>query len=110
MIARAGHSVQCLVTRGSIAAGSTRTGLGVVANRIGLTGRAHFIQNLKQPLAALDGVPDWPCAVSVLNNPVRWHHPAEVFHKYAVRRELSSVAGVGPEGGHLRDLTSTGIS
>ena len=70
----------------------------VAVNRFGLTGRAHFIENLKQPLAAFDRVPDGPCAVSVLNEAVRRRHSAGVFHKYAVRRELSSVARVGPGG------------
>jgi hypothetical protein len=36
----------------------------VAVNRFGLTGSAHFIENLKQPFAAF-GVPDGPCAVSV---------------------------------------------
>lgn len=93
------RSVQCLVTRGSIAAGSTPTGLGVVAvNRIGLTGRAHFMESLKQSLAVFGRVPDGPCAVRVLNNPVRRCHSAAVFHKYTVRRDLSGVAGMGPGG------------
>ena len=70
----------------------------VAVNRIGLTGRAHFIENLKQPLAVFDRVPDGPCAVSVLNKAVRRRHSAGVFHKYTVRHELSSVAGVGPGG------------
>lgn len=67
-------------------------------NRIGLTGRAHFIENLKQPLAVFDRVPDGPCAVSVLNKAVRRRHSAGVFDKYTVRHELSSVAGMGPGG------------
>src|SRR5690349_5434845 len=70
----------------------------VAVNRIGMTGGAHFIENLKQPFAAFDRVADWPCAVSVLNDPVRWRPSAGVFHKDTVRCELSSVAGVGPGG------------
>src|SRR6266540_3273530 len=61
-------------------------------------GRRAFHRESQAVVRAFDRVADGACAVSVLDNPVRRRQSAAVFPKNTVRRELSSIAGVGPRG------------
>ena len=54
-------SVECLVADGSVAAGATTSRVLVVAvHRLGISGFAHFVENVKKSLAVFQGIPDGP--------------------------------------------------
>ena len=65
-----GRSVECLVADGSVAAGATTSRVLMIAvRRPGISGFAHFVENVKKSLAVFQGIPDGPGAIGVLNNP-----------------------------------------
>jgi hypothetical protein len=45
---------------------------------------AHFVEDLKNSLAALHGVSNRPAAISILNDSVRWSLPEGVFDEHTV--------------------------
>src|ERR1035441_9833030 len=61
-----GRSVECLVADGSVAAGATTSRVLMVAVRHpGISGFAHFVENVKKSLPAFQGIPDGPGAIGV---------------------------------------------
>ena len=89
------HSAECLVADGSVAAGATTSCVLMIAvRRPGISGFAHFVENVKKSLAVFQGIPDGPGAIGVLNNPTGRCRREGVFDKHAV-------------GGHLGDIALT---
>ena len=87
------HSVECLVADGSVAAGATTSRVLMIAvRRPGISGFAHFVENVKKSLAVFQGIPDGPGAIGVLNNPAGRCRPEGVFDKHAVGGHLSNLA------------------
>src|SRR5271157_3190597 len=88
-----GRSVECLVADGSVAAGATTSRVLMIAvRRPGISGFAHFVENVKKSLAVFQSIPDGPGAIGVLNNPTGRCRPEGVFDKHAVGGHLSNLA------------------
>jgi hypothetical protein len=88
-----GRLVECLVADGSVAAGATTSRVLMIAvRRPGISGFAHFVENVKKSLAVFQGIPDGPGAIGVLNNPTGRCRPEGVFDKHAVGGHLSNLA------------------
>ena len=64
----------------------------IAVNRPGISGFAHFVENVKKSFAVFQGIPDGPGAIGVLNNPVRRCRSEGVFDKHAVGGHLSNLA------------------
>ena len=94
------HSVECLVTDGSVTAGATTSRVRMIAvNSPEISGFAHFVKDVKKSFAVLDGISDRPGAIRVLNNPVRRCRSEGVFDEHAVGGHLSSLALMRTEAG-----------
>ena len=95
-----GHSVECLVADGAVAAGATTSRVLMIAvRRPGISRFAHFVENVKKSVAVFKGIPDGPGAIGVLNNPTGRCRPEGVFDKHAVGGHLSNLALMRTGGG-----------
>jgi hypothetical protein len=64
----------------------------IAVDRPGVSGFAHFVENVKKSLAVFQGIPDGPGEIGVLNNSKGRCRPEGVFDKHAVGGHLSNLA------------------
>jgi hypothetical protein len=64
----------------------------IAVDRPGVSGLAHFLNDVKKSFAVFDGISDGPGAIGVLNNPAGRCRSEGVFDKHAVGGHLSNLA------------------